>query len=368
MHRHVRIELDSLPGVERWLNRQRQVLDLGLIVSQTSLTRLSVTDDHRWCFIAPESPPALPLALQELCLEGQESAIDPPNYQILLNYLDLQALKVLGIKGTWLVAAVLEDLRGEVPNLEVIRLDGGQYPLRYLSNDMIKNEYDSISRFFDRTRLCNISIHNITQDVLNLDFVSASGPALRRLAIHVTDDYWNFLPDRSIPSSGVRALSATQDHLGELNSMCPNIERLGLDVSGLTVAEARHGPLDSLLRFRRLRHLHLFFHPPEGTRESPCKLTLLSGLDLVQLFLHLHDHNPVVKLETLLYRHTRSEEECMVWHTGQRRLLLSYRYDVLKRPDPAMEVREIYEGTRLVRTWKQLMEKGMIFDEKTFPG
>lgn len=130
----------------------------------------------------------------------------------------------------------------------------------------------------------------------------------------------------------------------------------------------RHGPLDSLLRFRRLRHLHLFFHPPEGTRESPCKLTLLSGLDLVQLFLHLHDHNPVVKLETLLYRHTRSEEECMVWHTGQRRLLLSYRYDVLKRPDPAMEVREIYEGTRLVRTWKQLMEKGMIFDEKTFPG
>ncbi|KAL9014072.1 MAG: hypothetical protein Q9173_001281 [Seirophora scorigena] len=150
--------------------------------------------------------------------------------------------------------------------------------------------------------------------------------------------------------------------------MCPNIERLGLDVSGLTVAEARHGPLDSLLRFRRLRHLHLFFHPPAGTRGRPSELSLLLDLDLVQLFLHLYDHNTVVKLETHLYRHTRSEEECMVWHTGQRRLPLSYRYDVPRRPEPAMEVREVYEGTRLVRAWKQLMEKGTSFDEKTLSG
>ncbi|KAL8960630.1 MAG: hypothetical protein Q9193_002698 [Seirophora villosa] len=327
----------------------------------------------------------MPLALQELCLEGQESAMDPPNFRILLSYLNLQALKVLEIKGCWLVAAALEDLRGKVPNLEVIRLDAGLYPQRHLSFERTKDEYDSIRGFFDKTRLCEISIHNITQDVLCFNFVSASGPALRQLAIHVTDDYWSLLPARSIPSSGVRARSATQDYLEELNSMCPNIERLGLDVSGLTIAEAvsldllgsnrptdlsgqRHGPLDSLLRFRRLRHLHLFFHPPAFTRGEPSELTLLSGLDLVQLFLHLHDHNTVVKLETLLYRHTRSEEECMVWHTGQRRLLLSYRYDVLKRPEPAMEVREIYEGTRLVRTWKQPMEKGMAFDEKTFPG
>ena len=97
---------------------------------------------------------------------------------------------------------------------------------------------------------------------------------------------------------------------------------------------------------------------------------VVSGQELVELFYYLRDRNPGNLLETLLYRQSSEmsgTEECMLWYMGDRRVLLSYRY---RRDIPfteTLEVREHYEGTKLVRMEKRELEQDTLFDEETFP-
>lgn len=95
------------------------------------------------------------------------------------------------------------------------------------------------------------------------------------------------------------------------------------------------------------------------------ELELVSGPDLVELFLHLHDRKKGNSLETLLYRHRteRGTEDVMVWWMGGRRILLSYRYN-----GERFEVREMYEGRKLRSMRKRAVERGTVLSDEFFPG
>ncbi|KAL8807095.1 MAG: hypothetical protein Q9182_000928 [Xanthomendoza sp. 2 TL-2023] len=107
----------------------------------------------------------------------------------------------------------------------------------------------------------------------------------------------------------------------------------------------------------------LEYEPPASILYIP-KLEKVDGEDLVKVFYDLRDRKKGKQLETLLYRQISDgeEEECMLWHLGGRRVLLSFRYQ------RGAEWREMYEGTKLVRMEKRPFEQGRLFDEETFPG
>lgn len=165
----------------------------------------------------------------------------------------------------------------------------------------------------------------------------------------------------------------------------------------------RHTLLKPLLQLHHLRHLHLFSHPiltpyqldqPLNERTFPraivittqgrtktysskspsSALKLVSTLELVELLHYLRDQKKGVALGTLMYRQGCGDddvEECMLWYMSGRRVLVSYRYHLNWRhvqvPTEPVEVRELYEGTKLLWTQKKKLERETVFDEWTFP-
>ncbi|KAL9595381.1 MAG: hypothetical protein Q9219_006483 [cf. Caloplaca sp. 3 TL-2023] len=210
--------------------------------------------------------------------------------------------------------------------------------------------------------------------------------------------------------------SIEPEELMEINAKCPYIEHLGMDIGGTTAGEIHYPSLRNLELFHRLRHLHLVVHdrveensPPRSLwgggdeQNSPTNLSIWSsagilssleeqnnprplslskarntpasrakqithenivskltpGSKIVELFFHLHDRKRGLELETLLYHRSLTGEDCMLWHLGGRRTLLSYRDgggDWFS--GPPTEVRELYEGTTLAKMYKRPLEKG----------
>ncbi|KAL8677054.1 MAG: hypothetical protein Q9186_006483 [Xanthomendoza sp. 1 TL-2023] len=373
------------------------------IMRQASLTRLSVTCGPDWQFaFSNDSGDYKPLRLNEISLKSNEYAgLHVPSHRMLLRaFVDRNALKVIRIHRYWLIASVFDDIKSKLPNLQSVAIDGsnGKVVGPRSTSLMSAEEYISVADFFRKTVLRAIAFHNITQRMPWVDLVATSGCKLTQLVIHTSYDDWlcamsnwsnNF--GGLIPPSSPFGVS--QEELYQLNITCPNIERLGVDISDLRVTEARHSLLDALTEYHQLRHLHLFFHPSLEPNTSPevaayfsgvasmalrdpryrgaqsmarrpiARLENVTGLDLVKLFLHLRDGKKGRKLETLLYRQKSHAEsvECMLWHMGGCRVLLSFRYH------HDTEWREMYEGTKLVKSEKRLLDQGTLFGAETFP-
>ncbi|KAL8684673.1 MAG: hypothetical protein Q9224_006195, partial [Gallowayella concinna] len=218
------------------------------IMRQASLTRLSVTCGPDWQFaFSNDAGDYKPLRLNEISLKSNEYAgLHVPSHRMLLRaFVDRNALKVIRIHRYWLIASVFDDIKSKLPNLQSVAIDGsnGKVVGPRSTSLMSADEYISVADFFRKTVLRAIAFHNITQRMPWVDLVATSGCKLTQLVIHTSYDDWlcamsnwsnNF--GGLIPPSSPFGVS--QEELYQLNIMCPNIERLGVDISDLRVTEA----------------------------------------------------------------------------------------------------------------------------------
>ncbi|KAI4103488.1 MAG: hypothetical protein LQ339_004213 [Xanthoria mediterranea] len=355
--------------------------EVAFVEKQPSLTKLGVALQSLRSFYPPQSDAGFkPMCLEELHLDNDDTPDRPsPNNGLsLCCFADLDTLRVLRLQGHNLIASVLDELSGSTHKLESVSIDGGKRrPPR-------PPYYDLVLRFFASARLREITSRT-------LDLVSLGLIAFRTN------------PPQSVAESGVVRLGVIQDELWRLVTLCPNIQRLGIDLPRVELAVELHTLLKPLLQLYHLRHLHLFSYPivrpnrldqpfsernflrailitPHGrtmthSSLSPSRaLKLVSSSELVELFHYLRDRKKGVALETLMYRQGCEDddvEECMLWYMSGRRVLVSYRYHLYWRhvqvPTEPVEVRELYDETQLLWTQKRKLERETFFDEWTFP-
>ncbi|KAI4232428.1 MAG: hypothetical protein LQ349_005026 [Xanthoria aureola] len=372
----------------------RANFDISCLLRQASLSSLSLRSGAGWQFSSPQHVDSLQkLNLHTLNLYSEEFPNKQnPNHQLLLSsFINFNTLRSLRLQKYWVMRAVLKDLAGTTHNLDKIVIARSRRRDMFCSSFMTDSEYDSMIHFFSTTALENITLRNITQEIAWLTFVGASGSKLRQLSIHVDHNLWlyhgsshvRFLYDNGVVKHNSR-LGVTSDELVKLNMLCPNIVRLGFDLHGVSLTAARRGTLDPLLDFHQLRHLRLVFHPDaeeisHSIQPAPRlrriakphiislnELALVSGPDLVALFLHLRERKKGYPLETLLYRQGpgKGRKEVTCWWMGAQRIQLSYRSSSIGE---AFELREMYEGTKLRSVGTRAVEQ-IAYNDEIFPG
>lgn len=141
--------------------------------------------------------------------------------------------------------AVFKDLAGTTHNLDKIVIENPCPGAMSRFSTMTDSEYDSMIHFLSTIALENITLRNITQEIVWLTFVAASGSKLRQLSIHVDYNLWLEHINgrrRHLYGNGIvklkRRLGVTSDELVKLNMLCPNIVRLGFDLQGVSLTAA----------------------------------------------------------------------------------------------------------------------------------
>ena len=226
--------------------KDRVNVDITCLLRQSSLTKLRVVFNYGWQFRLPQVEANYKrLSLRELDFESDEVPEQQiPAYRLLLRFfVDLDALKVLRLRKYWLIALVLNDPCISNHKLERVSIRG-EKP-RPSSRSLTVQQHASIANFFSATALREINLYDIMYDILWLDLVSTSGSGLLQLSVHTTyDDWWSLVThsqyrgNNNSPFRIKRRLGVTHDELHKLVTLCPNIERLGIDIQGVSVTAA----------------------------------------------------------------------------------------------------------------------------------
>ncbi|CAO1597459.1 hypothetical protein XANCAGTX0491_001266 [Xanthoria calcicola] len=219
--------------------------EVASVEKQLSFTKLSVRLQSLRSFFPPQSDAGFQaMCLEELYLDNHDHPDRPsPNKGLsLCHFVDLDTLRVLRLQGHNLIVSVLDELSNSSHKLESVSIDGGKRP------PSRSPYYDLILRFFTSARLREITIQNLGPRVPWLDCISNSGSGLLQLAIHATDRYWRQVTPQSVAESGFGTtlkLDVTQKELWRLVTICPSIQRLGIDLPRVELAVELLGYIES---------------------------------------------------------------------------------------------------------------------------
>ncbi|KAL8767583.1 MAG: hypothetical protein Q9209_005955 [Squamulea sp. 1 TL-2023] len=358
---HSEIFVDLLPRMENLKS-----------IRQRHLSALHLGPQNEWHFILPDRLTDLMLLpLKQVIIESSHYT----GLMLLNQHVDLGILRSLSLSGVKTIVSALGSLKGRVPNLGALHIDlepGHSFELGHDDNRILsEHAFLQIRDFFSMSGLKNIALNSFTQAVPLQDLVASSGPTLRQLVIHTKFSHWRnvqrYCPETVGDTSVATHLRLRQgigignDELRELAAACPGIGCLGIDISCLNLEKALHGKLDALLDFPYLRHLHLF-SPREQNNDKT-----MTGLDLVKLFEYLNCRKKGARLETLLYFQQYGTdvdmgEQCHLWQMADGKILLSYRFI-----ESITDIREMYQGHRLLWTKRRACESNARFSELEFP-
>ena len=210
--------------------------EVASVEKQPSFTKFSVGLQSLRSFFPSQSDAGFqPMRLEELHLDNHETPNQPsPNKSLsLCHFADLDTLRALRLKGHKLSVSVLDELSNSTHMLESVSIDGGKRP------PPRSPYYDLILRFFTSARLREITIQSLGPWVPWLDCISNSGSGLLQLAIHETDRYWRQVISKIVAENRLGTnlkLGVTQEELWRLVTICPNIQRLGIDIPRVELA------------------------------------------------------------------------------------------------------------------------------------
>ncbi|KAL8952557.1 MAG: hypothetical protein Q9222_001547 [Ikaeria aurantiellina] len=369
---------------DRRNTNNQDIFPLELLTRQTRLCHLEIYNDSAWRFETLDNGTAVKTApLTSLGLAG---IVLHDDRLVNNGLIDPKALKALSLLEVRLITPVFGEWYKNMPDLREIRLDAPHGSFESTDAFLDEGQLSKLLDFFSAVRLAKIAIRNYAQNLPWTDLASMSGSTLQHLNIHTGVTQWRCI-DRAMVPTAVDPIKAqylqvrqattfTYDQFVALNESCPNIQRLGFDITDLSMAAAGSHLLRALRGFRSLQHLKLFFSPtilpgradynrPESWDNDKYSHILVPGAAFVELFNSIARNKEGVRLQTLLYA-DETKKRCMMWSMGPDRILLCYQ--AVESKGTSVETREMYVGTKLLWTREKIVRFGYSFDAFEFPG
>lgn len=273
--------------------------------------------------------------LKSVVLEGDLHFTDKALKTWTKPFNKLRSLYIMGVP---LIEEMTKSLQGQMPALQTLKLSAF-HDLQ--ERTTFQGDTGSVKAFLSTLTLSSLSLFGFPPDIL-LHAIHFSGLSLIHLCFHIREDAMALRMRRGPPLSTLLLSTA---HLETINSTCPALQSLTLDVTRSSLLTARRHPRESpspdlqpsiiavsatptspadhsllfaLATMPTLQHIRFFLHidPVDRTQQNSPPLT---AADVLATYAHLRSHKCARPLKTLLV--CAAQESFEVWDSGPDRVV-----------------------------------------------